>query len=119
MKLLEVWNADNDKSYDLIMSFPQVENGFENSCYGMSREDFDEYVLRCKDASLGINLQEGYVPDTKYVLLDDEDNYVGIFKFRHYLNEALAKGAGHIGYGIRKEYRGRGYASEGLRLVLE
>ncbi|MBR2578189.1 MAG: GNAT family N-acetyltransferase [Erysipelotrichaceae bacterium] len=119
MKLIEIWNTDKDKSYDLCMSFPQQENGFENSCYGISREGFDEYILRCKDSSLGINLKEGYVPDTKYVLADDEGNYVGIFKLRHRLNEKLADGAGHIGYGIRREYRGKGYAAEGLRLCLE
>lgn len=42
-----------------------------------------------------------------------------MFKFRHYLNEALVNGAGHIGYGIKKECRGKGYATEGLRLALE
>ena len=119
MRLIEVWNTDIDKSYDLYMSFPEDENGFFNPCCGMNRKEYGEYVLRCKDASLGIGLKEGYVPDTKYILEDDEGNYVGIFNFRHYLNEFLKNGAGHIGYGIRKEYRGRGYASEGLRLVLE
>ena len=38
---------------------------------------------------------------------------------RHYLTPALANGGGHIGYGIKKEFRGKGYASEGLRLTIE
>lgn len=38
---------------------------------------------------------------------------------RHCLNEALKNGAGHIGYGIKKDCRGKGYATEGLKLVLE
>ena len=29
------------------------------------------------------------------------------------------RGAGHIGYGIRKEYRGRGYATAALSLALD
>ena len=119
MRLIEVWNADRDKSYDLYKSFPEDENGFSNSCFGMNREEYDRYVSDCKDWSQGIGLKEGYVPDTRYILEDDDGNYVGIFNFRHYLNDALRNGAGHIGYGIRKEYRGRGLASEGLRLALE
>jgi predicted acetyltransferase len=42
-----------------------------------------------------------------------------LFRIRHYLTEALANGAGHIGYGIKKEFRGKGYASEGLKLTIE
>ena len=66
----------------------------------------------------GINLPDGYVPATEYFLWDD-DKIVGLFRIRHELNEFLAKGAGHIGYGIRKEYRGKGYATQGLRLTIE
>ena len=32
---------------------------------------------------------------------------------------ALKNGAGHIGYSIRKEFRGRGYGTKGLELTLE
>ena len=38
---------------------------------------------------------------------------------RHYLNDALRSGGGHIGYGIRDKYRGRGYATKGLALTIE
>lgn len=44
---------------------------------------------------------------------------VGLFKIRHYLNDFLRKGAGHIGYGILPEYRGKGYAKKGLVLAIE
>lgn len=119
MKLIELWLLDNDKSFELYKTFNKDENGFMNPCFGMNKKEYDEYVDRCKESSLGINLKEGYVPDTKYVLLDDENNYVGIVNLRHYLNEALENGAGHIGYGIRKEYRNKGYATKALALALE
>ena len=35
------------------------------------------------------------------------------------LNDALRNGAGHIGYGIRRDARGRGLAKAGLKLLLE
>lgn len=119
MRLLEIWLADNDLSYDLYKSFEKDENGFINSCFEMNREEYDEYVLKCYKNSLGQDLKPGYVPDSKYVVIDDEDNYVGIVNFRHYLNDALRNGAGHIGYIIRKEYRNKGYAKKALALALE
>lgn len=68
---------------------------------------------------MGIGLPDGYVPATKYVLINDEGSYVGIFNIRHRLNDGLREGAGHIGYAISGEYRARGYATAGLRLCLE
>ena len=44
---------------------------------------------------------------------------MGEYRIRHYLTDALKVGAGHIGYGIKKEYRGKGYATKGLRLTLD
>lgn len=44
---------------------------------------------------------------------------VGEFRLRHHLIPALANGSGHVGQFIGKEYRGRGYASEGLRLLVQ
>ena len=38
-----------------------------------------------------MDLPEGFVPDTTYVL-EDEGNYVGVFNFRHYLNDFLREG---------------------------
>jgi predicted acetyltransferase len=44
---------------------------------------------------------------------------VGLIKIRHYLNDFLRQGPGHIGYGILPEYRGVGYASKALELGIE
>ena len=57
-----------------------------------------------------MNLPEGFVPDTVY-LLETEGEYVGIFNLRHRLTEGLIHGAGHI--------RGKGYAAKGLEMLLE
>lgn len=68
--------------------------------------------------SKGIGLPKGYVPDTYYFLWDD-DKIVGLFKIRHYLNEFLANGPGHIGYSILSDFRGNDYATKGLRLAID
>lgn len=117
--LKEANTEDIEKEYEFVTSLPENENGFENNNHGCSREDFENKVLpNYINYSKGINLKEGHVPQTTLFLWKD-DTIVGMFKLRHFLCEALAVGAGHIGYGIKAEYRGKGYATEGLRLTLE
>ena len=119
MKLVCLWDCDPAKAFELHASFDQDENGFENAAYGLDRRQFDDYIEKKRKESLGIELPQGYVPATEYILVNDDGEYVGIFNLRHELNKYLAKHAGHIGYGIAKNYRGRGYASRGLELLLQ
>lgn len=119
LKLIEANFNDIEKQYKVIKSISDVENGFENEYYNCSYENFKNVILPgLIEYSKGINLKVGYVLDTYYFLYD-EDVIVGLFKIRHYLNEYLRNGPGHIGYFILKEYRGCGYASKGLILALE
>ena len=102
-----------------FMSKMKSANGFENPYINISRNEFKE---KCLDEiigqSNGNNLPEGYVPNTYFYLWDD-NKIVGLFKIRHYLNEHLKNGSGHIGYGILEEHRGKGYATKGLALAIE
>ncbi|MCI1636580.1 MAG: GNAT family N-acetyltransferase [Bifidobacterium crudilactis] len=118
MQLIEMWRLDADKVFDLVSSFPQDENGFENDAWDIHREGIPRYLHTLEDIAHGKVLHKGWVPATKFALLDDDDNAVGIFNLRHRLNTQLRNGAGHIGYGIARAYRGRGYASRGLHLCL-
>lgn len=117
--LKKVNYEDIDKEYEAIIRIPQNENGLENKYWNISKEEFkNEVIPTLLNNSKGINLPEGYVPDSYFFLWKDQD-IVGIFKIRHYLNDFLRQGAGHIGYAILKEYRGYGYATEGLKLAIE
>lgn len=118
MRLIKAWAGDSDKTYELFGKFQADEHGFVNDAYGMNRSEFDRYMRTVEDMHFGRNLPQGYVPATKYILVNDDGEYVGIFNLRHRLNDHLREGAGHIGYGIAPEYRGHGYATEGLRMVL-
>jgi predicted acetyltransferase len=110
---------DLEKEYEFITNTPADENGFTNHGFGCSKEEFENEILPGYiNSAKGIGLPEGWVPGTEFFLWDDEQ-IVGLFRIRHYLTPALENGAGHIGYGIRKEFRGRGYASEGLKLAIE
>lgn len=111
---LEDW----EKEYEAIIQLPENENGFENKYYNVSREEFkDNIIQELINHSKGIDLPDGYVPDTYYFLWDDQE-IVGLFKIRHYLNDFLASGPGHIGYAVLPKNRGKGYATKGLALAI-
>lgn len=110
---------DIEKEFELITITPEDENGFTNPNFGCSKEDFKNKILpNYIKVSKGIDLPENWVPGTEYFLWDDEQ-IVGLFRIRHFLNDFLATGPGHIGYSIRKEFRGKGYASRGLALTIQ
>lgn len=77
--------------------------------------DFDYYLdnLEIKEP------KDGKVPDSVFFLLDIERNILlGAVNIRHYLNDYLFRFGGHIGDGIRPSERGKGYATEMIRLSL-
>lgn len=80
-------------------------------------DDFAQYFAKLENASLGINIKSGYVPNTVYWLFDD-DKYVGTFDLRHSLTPNLECIGGHIAYQILPSARRRGYACAGLKLCL-
>lgn len=110
---------DMQKEYEVITRIPSDENGFTNEYENCSFEDFKEQILPSFiNHAKGIDLKDGFVPDTNYFLWDG-DVIVGLFHFRHYLNDFLLHGPGHIGYCILKEYRGKGYGEKGLKLLID
>ena len=115
--LKEINFDDIEKEFLFVRDIPFDENGFTNQWHGCSRETFDEVVRKRIAYSKGEELPEGYVPET-FLYLWKDDVIVGEFRIRQFLCESLREGGGHIGYFIGKEYRGRGYATEGLRMTL-
>lgn len=116
--LKEINIDDIEKEYLFVRDIPFDENGFTNPWCGCDRKVFDEVVRKRIAYSKGEELPEGYVPET-FLYLWKEGEIVGEFRIRHFLCETLIEGAGHIGYFIGKEYRRKGYGTEGLRLTLE
>ena len=101
---------DAEKEWLFVREMPEDENGLINSYHGVSRDVFLNRALPEMLAfAEGTGLPAGYVPETFFFLWDD-DTVVGQFRVRHYLC---------IGYFIAKPFRGKGYGTEGLRLVLE
>ncbi len=107
------------KEWEYIRDLPENENGFTNTSHGLSYEEFlGTYIPRRRQFLTGEGLEEGMVKQEDYLLwLDGE--IIGLYRIRAELNEFLKTvTGGHIGYGIKKEYRGKGYGIQGLKLAL-
>ncbi|MCR5300368.1 MAG: GNAT family N-acetyltransferase [Erysipelotrichaceae bacterium] len=115
--LRETNTEDAEEEYRIWQKIP-AENGFENNHLGEDSKTFREVTLpKMINYAEGIGLKPEHVPQTCYMLWREKE-IVGIFKVRHYLNDVLRNGSGHIGYAIVPEYRGRGYGRLGLRLAV-
>ncbi len=119
MRLVSLEDIDVHKAYPFFQGFEEDENGFVCKGSNLSFEDFLFYVEECILHAKGIGMPSWMVAETVYILVNDQEEYVGIFKLRPKLNEALKQGAGHIGYGIHPNYRKQGYATKGFALILK
>ncbi len=101
--MLEEWYASGEK----IIPF---------AIRRLDYRDFESYCrnLEVKDES------GGFVPDSTFFCLDaDRGIIVGAVNIRHRLNESLLLDGGHIGDGVRPSERGKGIATEMIRLALD
>ena len=119
MLMIKPFNYNIEEEWKFVRDVPIEENGMTNSLHGISRREFEDNIIpdMIKNAK-GENLPYWKVPETILFLWCD-DNIVGMYRVRHFLNEELKKGAGQISFCIGKEYRGKGYATEGLGLTLD
>lgn len=111
---------DGIKEIKYLRELPQNENGFYNPAAPEDLVDEDTFKNWLKKKILeskGENLKDGYVPQTIYWVMD-QDEIVGIGKMRHYLNEKLLEHGGHIGLGISSVCRTKGIGTEALKLLL-
>ncbi|TVX96307.1 GNAT family N-acetyltransferase [Cohnella terricola] len=81
--------------------------------------DFEKMIGWLNDNERGINLNEGWVPDSTFWLVSERNRILGVVNIRHKLTEFLMNRGGHIGYGIRPSDRKRGYATQLLSLSLD
>ena len=119
MELRRINEEDAKAQWEYTTALPEDENGLTNPYNGIS---YDDYVKEALPTLMSyehpVNMPDWFVPETYYYLWD-EDRLVGEFRIRHHLTEALRNGAGHIGYSIKRDERGKGYGTEGLKLTIE
>lgn len=119
MELRKINRRDAVAQWEYTTALPADENGLTNPYHGVSLDEYMETVLPTLISyEHPVNMPDWFVPETYYYLWDGE-RLVGEFRIRHHLTEALKNGAGHIGYSILKDARGKGYGTVGLKLTLE
>lgn len=119
LELRKMNSQDIKEQWEYVTALPKDENGLTNPYEGITFEEYEDTVLpELMMHENPVGMPEWFVPETYYYLWD-EQVLVGEYRIRHYLTEALKVGAGHIGYSIKKEYRGKGYGTKGLAMVLD
>ena len=114
-----------DLSYaDEIIKYKEEsleESPIINGSAGLDRfSSIEIWFEELKKRSCEDTVPKGLVPSSTYLAVREKDNYiVGMINIRHYLNEYLTQVGGHIGYGVRKTERNKGYAKQMLKLALE
>ena len=114
-----------DLSYaDEIIKYKEEslkESPLINGSAGLDRlSSIEDWLEELKKRSCEDTVPKGLVPSSTYLGVREKDNYiVGMIDIRHYLNEYLTEAGGHIGYGVRKTERNKGYAKQMLKLALE
>ena len=114
-----------DLSYaDEIIKYKKeslAESPIINGSAGLDRfSSIEIWFEELKKRSCEDTVPKGLVPSSTYLGIREKDNYiVGMIDIRHYLNEYLTEAGGHIGYGVRKTERNKGYAKQMLKLALE
>ena len=101
-----------EQEYEMLQGILAVENGFTNPAYNLSFEEYKIWLQDMINHSKGIDLPEGWIPYTTYILYIN-DIPVGYGRIRHSSSDYLETvvGAGNLGYGISKEHRGKGYGN--------
>ena len=82
--------------------------------------DFHAMVARLEGYARGDGLQAGFVEhSTFWLVTGSESRVVGVANIRHRLTDKLRAMGGHIGFRVCPSERGKGYATEMLRLALQ
>ncbi len=124
LKLVEASLKYKEQILDMLLEWRNYNNSHPGANRSPSAifhgfDNYDEYLYLMNVASKQVK-KERHVPSTQFYLLDEDRNImVGACSIRHYLNEILRNGGGHIGDGIRPSERGKGYGTKLVELALK
>lgn len=85
----------------------------------LDKMNYEEWLDDLEKNKYEKNLPNDYSPHTLYLALNEENQLVGAIGLRWKQVPILMTFGGLIGYSIRPNQRGKGYASEMLKLAVE
>ena len=108
---------------DLLMNYKrefEANNEILHGSAGLEHfNDFREWLGYLRDNEDHRTVRDDRVPSETYIVIRVTDGaLVGMIDIRRELNDYLYQFGGHIGFSVRKDLRGRGYATEMLRQAL-
>lgn len=109
---------DAPECFEIIRAIPKEENSFTNEAFGLDDEGCYAWLRKRLSWSQGKELPEGYVPETTYWFLVD-GQVAGLGKLRRGLTPSSREAGGNVGYTLLPEFRGRGYASSFLSMLMQ
>lgn len=125
MKLREATKQDKEKIIEMYNEYMTSElipgiDRFEGirDFEKFEKLDFEDWLEELEKKKSEKNLPETYSPQTLYLAINDNDEIVGAIGIRWKQVPALMAFGGLIGYSIRPSQRGKGYASEMLKIAL-
>lgn len=118
--LLKKLSADDGIDiYEMLQEIPKDENGFLNSVYGKTFEEYKQWLIFNEAFSKATDLEDGWkVPTSTYWMYVD-GKPVGMGRIRHFLTDKLREEGGQTGYAIRPGARHNGYGTILLRELIK
>ena len=118
MRIIKLTPEDGIDVYEMLQDIDNEENSFTNPVKGKSFDQFKSWLRQQAQWDKGENLPDGYVRQSIYWLYDS-GKPVGIGKIRHELTKRSKISGGNIGYAISHQYRGKGYGSQLLKMLIQ
>ncbi len=126
MELREVTKQDKEKIIEMYDEYMMSElipgiDRFEGirDFEKIEKLNFNDWIDDLEKNKYEENLPESYSPHTLYLAINDNNKIVGAIRIRWKKVPVLMTSGGLIGYSVRPSQRGKGYASEMLKLALD
>ena len=113
-------NVDYEKEYSEMINDWKIND--ENHIpwfINLDTTNFMVMVEKLEGLSKGIGVEDGFVENSTYWLVNSNKKIIGAINIRHRLNEFFLKYGGQVGYGVRPSERRKGYAKEILQMGLK
>lgn len=118
LELCQLSPLDGENYYEMLQHIGDQENDFTNPVHNMSYDEYKAWLRQQDEWSRGECLPQGYVPQVCYWLIVD-GTPVGLGKIRTELTEKSRLEGGHIGYAIDSRYRGKGFGTLLLGMLIK
>lgn len=117
---LEIPNtAWQDEYLAMINESFETDGRYPYNNVPLAQTDFAAFVQELDDESKGINIPPGIPPQQTYFVVKDKTTVIGELRFRPHVDPPYEERNGHIGYNLRPRYRGQGYGTRALALILD